>query len=140
MDVSFTVWGDPVPQGRPRFARIKSKDGREFVSTYDPKKSKSWKETVKWQAIEQKANRILPGALHMTLSFFLARPKSLPKKVVFCIKKPDLDNLVKGVKDALSGICYERDQQIVVLNASKEYVPEGVAPHTIVTIKQLEDI
>jgi len=83
--ISFTVKGDPVAQGRPRFARIKTKEGREFVTTYDPKKSKSWKETVKWQAIESGADKLLTGALSETLAFYLKRPKSLPKK--YCVTR-----------------------------------------------------
>jgi len=50
--IDFFVYGNPVAQGRPRFARRGN-----FVATYDPKESKSWKETVKWQAIENKADK-----------------------------------------------------------------------------------
>lgn len=45
--LSFFVTGSSVAQGRPRFRRTGN-----HVHTYDPAKSKSWKESVRWQAIE----------------------------------------------------------------------------------------
>ena len=123
------VKGIPLAQGRPRFFRR-----GKMVGCYDPARSKSWKETVKWQAIEQKAE-ILPNALSMRLSFRLPRPKSLPKKVKEHTRKPDLDNLVKAVKDALKGVCYKDDAQIVELVATKQYNENTGVMINIATIK-----
>jgi len=113
--IEFTVYGSPVPQGRPRFFRRGN-----HVGVYDPAKSKDWKSEIRRQAIEQKA-KILDGPLNMNLYFYLPRPKSLPKKVLYHIKKPDVDNLVKAVKDSLKGVCYHDDSQIICIVASKEY-------------------
>lgn len=125
--IEFRVYGNPVAQGRPRFFRKGN-----FVGAYDPQKSKSWKETIKWQALENGA-RIMDGALSMSVYFFLQRPKSLPKKVIHHTKKPDLDNLLKAVKDGLKGICYRDDSQIIVCSMSKEY---GEQPGAMITIWQ----
>lgn len=120
-EVNFFVHGNPIAQGRPKFFRRGS-----FVGCYDPATSKSWKETIKWQAIENKVP-MLGGALDMRVVFSLKRPKSLPKKVVHHVKKPDLDNLVKAVKDSLKGIAYKDDSQIVRCVAEKHYgEPLGV--------------
>lgn len=125
------IYGNPVAQGRPRaFWR------GNHIGMYDPQKSKSWKETVKWQAIEQKA-LLLQGAIKMNLLFMLQRPKSLQKKIVYHVKRPDLDNLVKAVKDALRGICYKDDSQIVELIAKKEYVVEVEHAGVIIEIEEL---
>lgn len=113
--VSLVVYGNPVAQGRPRFFRR-----GKHIGCYDPEKSKSFKETVKWQAIEQKA-KMLSGALEMRFKFYLQRPKSLPRKVKYHTKKPDLDNLVKIVKDALEGICYLNDSQVSLSTEEKLY-------------------
>lgn len=113
--ITFTVYGSPVPQGRPRFFRRGN-----HVGTYDPAKSKDWKSEVKWQAIEQKV-KIQDGPLSLSLRFILPRPKSLPRKVEHHVKKPDVDNLVKCTLDGLKGICYQDDSQVVVLVASKHY-------------------
>ena len=127
--IEFTVYGSPVAQGRPRFARIGN-----HVRAYDPTKSKDWKSEVRWQAIERGA-KIQDGPLDMILYFFLPRPKSLPKKIQYHTKKPDLDNLVKGVKDGLKGICYNDDSQVICLIARKGYVNEGEQPGVVVQIR-----
>lgn len=127
----FFIFGSPVPQGRPRFARVGT-----FVKTYDPKESRSWKETVKWQAISN-GGRIIEGPLSLILHFKLPRPKSLPKKIKHHTKKPDVDNLVKGVKDGLKGVCYMDDSQVCRLAATKSYVEPGEQFGVDVTISRL---
>ena len=113
--IDIIINGNPVAQGRPRFFRRGN-----YTGCYDPGKSKTWKEEVKYQAIAKKIP-ILKGALHMELSFFLLKPKSLPKRIVHHVKKPDLDNLAKAIKDALKGVAYKDDSQICSLMLSKEY-------------------
>lgn len=132
--ITFFVHGSPVAQGRPRFT---TRGG--FPRAYDPAKSKSWKETVKWQAIENKADQLLEGPLRVRLSFRLLRPKSLPKKVTHHIKKPDCDNLTKGVLDSLEGICYVRDQQICDEHTTKEYCTDGIGPGVTIHIEEIVD-
>jgi len=112
----LTIYGNPVAQGRPRFARR-----GKFVTTYDPEKSRSWKETVKWQVLAQGVPEPLDGPLVMSLIFMLPRPASLPKKVIEHTKKPDWENLAKAICDALEGICYKNDSQIVECNVKKIY-------------------
>ena len=68
----------------------------------------------------------------MKLTFLLPRPKSLPKKVVHHIKKPDCDNLIKAAKDALKGICYKDDSQIIEIYAIKKYAVPGLEKTGIV--------
>lgn len=141
MKIQFTVIGDPVAQGRPRFARRGN-----FVTTYDPEKSKNFKETVKWQAIENGANKkLLEGPLKMTLVFRLQRPKGhhgkkglRPSAPTHHITKPDLDNLTKGIKDALEGICYARDQQVCEGYQRKEYSVAGRPPGILITIEEID--
>lgn len=117
--LSFFVSGTPLAQGRPRFRRAGN-----FVQTYDPATSKSWKESVRWQCIEymQKEGKgMIDGAIEASLAFLLPRPKSLPKKVKHHIKKPDMDNLEKSIFDALEGIAYRNDSQIYKKSTMKMY-------------------
>src|SRR3989304_3260779 len=58
--------------------------------------------------------------LAMALTFHLPRPRSLPKRITEHTKRPDLDNLVKAIKDALRGIVYHDDAQIVRLTAGED--------------------
>ena len=61
--------------------------------------------------------------------FGLPIPKSETKKnkvlmlarKVFPTKKPDLDNMAKAVLDALNGVAYKDDCQIVTMLSKKNY-------------------
>jgi len=128
---NFIILGNPLAQGRPRFFVRQGKSGGKFVGAYDPATSKSWKETIKWQVIEQKPE-IISGPVAMTLHFMLPRPKGhfrtgkndkvlKPSAPKYHIVKPDIDNLEKAVKDALRSICYRDDCQIISTTVTKEY-------------------
>ena len=117
MTQTFTILGDPRPQGRPRFTRIGG-----FVKAYDPKKSRDYKQTLAAQLAAQSPEFIEQGkAVSIYVEFIFARPKSLPKRVEDRVKKPDLDNLIKALKDAMTGIVWHDDAQIVSLSARKDY-------------------
>ncbi len=125
MKRTYTIMGIPRPQGRPRFFRRGN-----FVGAYDPKESRQYKENVSAQIVAQKP-ALLDGPIDVTLDFFLPRPKTLPKKVIHHVKKPDVDNLVKGVFDACKGILWHDDTQVVWLTCSKYY---GDPPRVIIEI------
>jgi len=117
--INFSVFGVPVPQGRPRFARVGN-----FVKTYDPAKSASWKDRIAYAAGEymrENKKSLITEAIKAEFIFVLPRPKSLPKKQIHHIKKPDFDNLVKAVMDGLRGICYGDDRQIMDAHIIKRY-------------------
>jgi Holliday junction resolvase RusA-like endonuclease len=123
----YTILGIPRPQGRPRFFRKGN-----FVGTYDPKESRQYKENVSAQLVAQ-SPAILDGPVTIKLDFFLPRPKSLPKKVVHHVKKPDVDNLIKGVFDACKGILWHDDTQVVDMTCAKFY---GDPPKVIIEVGQ----
>ena len=118
--ITFFVPGDPVPQDRPRACTIAGK-----IRMYDPKTSVDWKKVVAQVASLQFNRWCGEGALQMTLHFHLPMSDTMRKKCKTITpqhtKKPDLDNLAKAIKDALSGICYKDDCQIVALILEKEY-------------------
>lgn len=127
MTQTFVILGDPRPQGRPRFARMGG-----FVKAYDPKGSREYKQTLAAQIAAQNPEYIPEGAISLECEFIFARPKSLPKKVVDHTRKPDLDNIIKALKDAMTGIVWKDDAQIVSLTARKEY---GDVPQIWVRVK-----
>ena len=115
--MDFFIPGIPVPQGRPRFAR-KGK----FVSVYTDQKTRTWREYVTVMAREHRPEFPLEGALTITLKFKMPRPKSLPKKVIHHIKRPDLDNLAKAVIDSLGDAkVFKKDSQFAAKKMSKVY-------------------
>lgn len=129
----FTVFGSPVAQGRPRFARVGN-----FVRVYDPDKSRTWKQDVKAAVLDALKGEpeIHDGALGLKLFFHLPRPKSLPKKVMHHVKKPDADNLAKAIKDAVRGVLYRDDSQIVALEVRKVY---GDPPRVVIALEEVKD-
>jgi len=128
------VFGCPVPQGRPR-AFYNKAAGR--ITMYDPAASRSWKTDIKLQVLKDRPRDLVPalGALILTLTFFLPRPRSLPKRVRHPIRKPDADNLAKAVKDALRGIIYKDDAQVITLHVAKVY---HEAPGVEIVLEEVE--
>ena len=119
--ISIWIPGTPVAQSRPRFARR-----GKFVTTYDATPAKDYKSWVKACSVEAMANqqvelikRDVPLLVRVMVS--LPRPKTLPKKVTQPTKKPDCDNVLKGIQDAMESIVYEADQQIVAVQVRKQY-------------------
>jgi len=133
MSLQFFIPGTPVAQSRPRFARRGN-----FVQTYDAAPSKDYKSWVKSCAIDAMQlqetaifPRDVPLLLRVTIS--LARPKTLAKKYTQPTKKPDCDNVLKGLQDAMESIVYEADQQIVAVTVRKQYAD---TPGVLVMIQE----
>jgi Holliday junction resolvase RusA-like endonuclease len=116
----YSVEGDPVGKQRPRFSR-----GR----TYTPKKTVDY-ETI----IASKASQAMGSSepLQTPVAIFIWISHAIPasyskKRKEACLngldwpKKPDLDNVAKVFLDAMNGIVYKDDVQVVKLRVSKRY-------------------
>ena len=133
------IYADPVAQARPRFSRC-----GKFTKTYDPAKSVNWKAMINREAQEQARKdgfKMFPAgtALVATFTFIFQRPPSVSaKKRPFHTVKPDLDNLIKGVKDALRGVVYHDDAMIVAYgeDTGKFYANDGERPGVEITIRE----
>lgn len=122
--IAFWVPGIPAPQGSMR--AFMPRGSRLPVVTGDNPKTKPWRASVAYCAMQARGKRPLyQGPVMLQASFYLPRPKSLPKKVVDAIKKPDLDKLVRGVCDALKGVVWEDDSQVTSIVAIKNYGTPG---------------
>ena len=124
--------------GKPRSSGSKSGfiiDGK-VIMTPAGKYQKSWMEAVKWAAIEAGHNgkMLIEGPVLLNLVFSFLRPKSHFKKNGELTKsarpqptcKPDLDKLNRAISDALTGLIWRDDSQVIELTASKVYAqPEG---------------
>lgn len=120
MTLELTISTKPVPQARPRFY-VRHHGLGHFVGAYDPAKCKSFKEVIAWhakvKAIEQGLKSPLSGAISINLIFQMGKNG----KGVYHTKRPDIDNLAKAVKDALRGVLYHDDSQIVEAHLYKLY-------------------
>lgn len=112
IELKFNV--DPIGKARPRVTRN---------GTYTPKKTKDFQNAIKDLARLQYQALPLAGALEVDLIFEIERPKSVKRKhhTVKC----DLDNYIKAVLDALNGVIYKDDAQIIKISAIKKYDPAG---------------
>lgn len=137
--VRIVVPGDPVPQGRPRFARWKARDGREGVSASDPPKSRSWKATA-----QSHMRDACDGYLKMSgTAWPLLGPMSVIIRAVFLCPKSDerkrdprprrwhvnsrgdVENIAKAVLDAGTGVLYLDDGQVARLEVEKVIGAQG---------------
>ena len=132
--VAFAVYGLAVAKGSTRAFLPK---GAKFpVVTSTARNLKEWENLVRFAAQEHCGRDwSLDGPKLLTLHFSLPRPKSLAKKKAPHLKKPDLDKLVRAVNDALTGILYHDDAQIVSILASKEYAHVDETPRVHITVK-----
>ena len=121
----FTVYGEPVAKGRPRF----STRGK-FPVAYTPEKTKTYESEVGLMAkAAMGASKALEGALEAFIYVTFAVPASYSKKrTEACLsdlekhtKRPDLDNVIKLIFDGMNGIVFKDDSQITSIHATKVY-------------------
>jgi Holliday junction resolvase RusA-like endonuclease len=132
--ISFTVLGKPQPQGSMKGFVIKGKDGAKprAILTSDNTKMKPYRQQVGWSALKARADAGYNGlfaekhvAVGVEMRFYFAKPPSISKKRIHDVVKPDLSKLVRSTEDALSGVIYCDDAQIIQLKTSKQYgIPE----------------
>jgi Holliday junction resolvase RusA-like endonuclease len=134
--IRFEVRGEPIPQPRPRAARV----GRH-VHIYTPDRDIApWKRLVMLAARPVVPATPIEGPVTLEIDFFLSRPASVkPAKRPLPITKPDLDNLTKAVMDVITDVGIWRDDcQVCKHVISKEYAAPGCSAGVIVRIDQLE--
>ena len=132
--IEFKVFGEPVGKGRPRFS--------SYSGPYTPEKTASYENLVRL-SYKQQCGNVKPFDKSMMLIVqimaFFTIPKNTSKKKTQRmidgherpVKRPDTDNIAKAVLDALNGIAYHDDAQIVSLSVDKFYSNE---PKTVVRI------
>lgn len=131
----FVVYGSPATKGSTR--AFVPKGWTRPIITSATKGLKAWEAKIANVAMGQANGTLLTGPIFVTLAFHLPRPKSLKKGAVPHTKRPDCDKLIRGATDALIGIVYKDDAQIVMITATKVYVdtPED-APRAEFTIEE----
>ena len=140
MTVAFFVPGQPVAKGRPIAGR--GFGGRVTMRT--PEKTVAYEGLVAHAChAAMKGMAPISGPLKLDIEMRVLIPASWSKKkqekaragTVRPTKKPDLDNVVKGLCDGMNGIAYGDDSQIVLLVVRKTY---SDAPGVMVMLQILE--
>lgn len=130
--IEFFVPGIPKPGGSKR-AVIHKHSGRAVVMESDPEKNRAWRSLVADRAVSAMRGRtLLTGPLWMSIVFFQMRPKthfvgsqydkglkkSAPRSPVV---RPDYLKLTRSTEDALTGIVWRDDSQVVEAHIYKRY-------------------
>lgn len=142
MEIMIKIPGKPIAKKRPRFFRR-----GKGVGTYNEQQTEEGRFMLEAQKQLAKYNMPIAKGIPITLGciFFFERPKSHYRTGANSIEwkhsapihhtqKPDLDNLIKFVKDCLNGIAWVDDCQVTNFanGTGKEWFNENC---TIITIK-----
>ncbi len=126
--VDFNVRGLPKGQPRPTAFSMKDKKTGKSVARLRTKgTAESWKSDVVAAGTNWRPINPLEEAVHVDLIFWMPRPKRLmrqsdPVGAINHDCKPDIDNLIKAVLDALTNDGWWRDDcQVSQVTASKMY-------------------
>jgi len=123
--ISLTVPGEPCGKGRPKFCKV-----GKFARAYTPTGTRVAESNI--VAVFQTHYpdfTPLDGPMAMTVIAYMSIPASASAKArvemlaqrVWPTKKPDADNILKLVADALNGLAYVDDKNIVTAHFHKVY-------------------
>lgn len=141
--VKFTIDGEPTGKGR---ARVFHNNG--ITRAVTPEKTVNYENLVKLmfkQTQFKPSDEAYRGEIHIRVRCYYSIPKSATKGKrasmlaidIRPMKKPDADNVLKCVADALNGIAYHDDSQITEACIEKYY---GDRPSVEVFIKYLSEV
>ena len=121
--MEFIVEGEPQGKARPRFSR-------KSETVYTPSKTARYEKEIR-QAYITAGGKLIPEGSYaaVTVDAYFRIPKSYTKrKRLACEhninrpdKKPDIDNVLKVVLDALNKVAYKDDKQVIEVICRKWY-------------------
>lgn len=137
----FILAGDPVGKGRPRIVRR-----GDHHAAITPEKTVRFESLIRDKAESMmRVHGLAPlkGQVKLEVRGFwtLAKSKSKKREPVparYRTSKPDGDNLLKSIADALNGIAYLDDAQVVIASVEKWDAAQGEAGHTVVVVDSME--
>lgn len=142
MYMFFEVPGTPRGKQRPRVVR---QNGRTI--SFTPDQTVQYENLVRWCYKTAENSKRFPDdmPLKVIINAYYEIPKSVSKKKraqmitgeIRPTKKPDADNIAKIICDALNGIAYRDDAQVVTCIIQKWYSEE---PSVSVEIEEIEFI
>lgn len=138
LDEPLTIVLAGHPQGK---GRARSFLRGNHIGHYTPEKTRSYEGMIRQAAQTEMIGRLpTPEPVEVLLTAVFDVPKSFSKaKRALALgnniqpaKKPDIDNIIKAFVDAMNGVVFKDDCQIVRGIYSKIY---GPAPQVVVTVR-----
>jgi Holliday junction resolvase RusA-like endonuclease len=144
MKISFFVPGRSAPGGsKSGFYR----NGRVIMAPAS-KFTKPWMRTVCAAAKQVYHGRPIEKAVKLYLTFYLTRPKNHWTKTCELSKtgrqrphptvQPDLTKLIRSTEDALTGILWKDDCQVVRQVTGKDYCGYGKQSGVLITVEAFD--
>lgn len=142
--IHFKYRGEAVGKGRPRVTRRGN-----HVHTYTPEKTRLFEDAMRFELLASTCEKTPIYEREIPLKAVVKIGTKIPKsysnkKREKCLsgeivptKKPDIDNILKSIFDALCGYAMEDDSQIIEIIAEKTYSEE---PYVDVTITRKDDL
>jgi len=133
--LAFRVDGVPCPQGSLRaFAYQRTTGTLATRVVSDNPDLAAWRQAVAWSALAAlpAGRTTFGGPVDVVASFVLARPRRRARP--WPTSRPDVDKLLRAVLDALTGIVWRDDAQVVRTSASKHYAAADELPHASIIV------
>ena len=136
--VEFIIPGRIGGKGRPR--GVMRPGGRRFLT---PDKTLSQEAMVRWYAnLAMQGRPLFTGPVSLAVNVQHTYPKSWSEKRKKTTKwvtgRPDLDNVLKLIADALNKIVWDDDAQVASVVMTRQYTA-GSAESVHVCVKSLEE-
>lgn len=137
--VLVVVPGDPVGKGRPRIGKRGN-----LAIMFTPPATVEYENAVKREAaLSMQGRELFAGPVELWLEIYMPIPPSYPKKkaqaardgLLVPTKKPDGDNVIKAICDALNGVVWVDDTQVVDYIVKKRFAD---TPCCVVRVSPLD--
>lgn len=123
--IDFTVPGPLRGKGRPRFTKA--------GHTFTPQTTREYEDLIRACYLEKMAGgKLDDGPVLVAIAAYYKRGRG-DKGANVPTKKPDIDNIVKIVLDALNGVAYADDKAVVRVDARKQFSPDE--PYLVVWLE-----
>jgi crossover junction endodeoxyribonuclease RusA len=136
-ELTIRVRGLPIPQGSKRLGTHPITKRAMLIDVNGPA-LRRWRNAVRTAARNTAGPHWKPlsGPVALTAHFWMPRP-AVRAGVHYADRKPDLDKLLRAILDALTGVAYDDDSQVVTITAAKTYPPPGGVPGVAITVRAL---
>lgn len=148
--IDFTVFGIPATKGNKSGFALKR--GGQFTGKVALREGKSenfrnWTRRVEEvvQGLARRGAPLLDGPLKATVTFYLPKPISAPKRRRTCPdRRPDLGKLLRAIEDPMNGVLIADDARFVDIHMRKVYAedatPYDPRPRAEVLVWRVEDL